>query len=141
MFEMMQQILIGMIDNCLIIEMNRFLVFLRVLLSYGDNGEVILRGKGSGGLNEMKRKLHDNQIYVGVARIRAVDDHGSRRAKFVYINYVGTNVVSNNIDLLSSVIVNLFGPSQHYVLLVLRLINLILNDYLMVIIFRYMQIL
>ena len=41
----------------------------------------------------MKRKLHDNQIYVGVIRVKAVDEHGSHRAKFVYINYVGTNVV------------------------------------------------
>ncbi len=41
----------------------------------------------------MKRKLNDNQIYVGVVRVRAVDDHGSQRAKFVYINYVGANVV------------------------------------------------
>ena len=63
------------------------------MLSYGESGEVILRGKGSGGLNEMKKKLHDNQIYVGVARVRAVDDHGSQRAKFVYINYVGVSVV------------------------------------------------
>lgn len=64
-----------------------------MLLGYGENGEVVLRGKGTGGLNEMKRKLHDNQIYVGVIRVRAVDDHGSQRAKFVYINYVGVNVV------------------------------------------------
>ncbi|CAF0786936.1 unnamed protein product [Adineta ricciae] len=63
-----------------------------VLLTYGDKGEIVLRGKGSGGLNEMKRKLHDNQIYVGVVRVRAVDEYGSHRAKFVYINYVGANV-------------------------------------------------
>jgi hypothetical protein len=73
--------------------LNKYFFCNRVLLSYGDNGEIILRGKGSGGLSEMKRKLHDNQIYVGVVRIRAVDDHGSQRAKFVYINYVGANVV------------------------------------------------
>ncbi len=92
MFEMMQPRLIGIRDNLLVMECSCF--FNRILLTYGDNGEIILRGKGSGGLNEMKKKLHDNQIYVGVARIRAVDDHGSRRAKFVYINYVGVNVVS-----------------------------------------------
>ncbi|CAF3337092.1 unnamed protein product [Rotaria socialis] len=63
-----------------------------VLLTYGDNGEIILCGKGSGGLNEMRKKLKDNQIYVGVIRVRAVDDYGSQRAKFVYINYVGVAV-------------------------------------------------
>ncbi|CAF1086247.1 unnamed protein product [Rotaria sordida] len=63
-----------------------------ILLTYDDNGEVILCGKGSSGLNEMKKKLRDNQIYVGVIRVRAVDDFGSQRAKFVYINYVGVNV-------------------------------------------------
>lgn len=67
--------------------------FYRVLLTYSDNGEIVFNGKGSGGLDEMKKKLKDNQIYVGVIRIRAVDDYGSQRAKFVYINYVGVNVV------------------------------------------------
>jgi hypothetical protein len=62
-------------------------------LAYGDNGEIVLRGNGTGGLSDLKKKLRDNQIYVGVVRIRAVDDHGSQRAKFVYINYVGANVV------------------------------------------------
>lgn len=88
---MMLQKLIGIVDQS---HRLNFLFYFRILLSYGDNGEVILRGKGTGGLPEMKRKLHDNQIYVGVIRVRAVDDHGSRRAKFVFINYVGTNVVS-----------------------------------------------
>ena len=69
-------------------------MFARVLLTYGEKNEIVLRGKGSGGLAEMKKKLSENQIYVGVVRIRAVDDHGSRRTKFVYINYVGADVVS-----------------------------------------------
>ena len=41
----------------------------------------------------MKTNLNDNQIYIGVIRVLAVDDHGSQRTKFVYINYVGVNVV------------------------------------------------
>jgi hypothetical protein len=64
-----------------------------VLLTYGDSGDIVLRGKGSGGLSEMKKKMNDNKMYVGVIRVRAVDDFGSTRAKFVYINYVGVNVV------------------------------------------------
>ncbi len=88
----------------------------------------------------MKKKLHDNQIYVGVARVRAVDDHGSQRAKFVYINYVGANVVRMFLFFYIDNIKFLFN-SQHYVLLVLQHINRILNDFLMVIIYRYMPIL
>ncbi|CAF3152083.1 unnamed protein product [Rotaria socialis] len=63
-----------------------------ILLSYGDNGDIVLSGKGTGGLIEMKTQLNENQVYYGVARVRAVDDHGSKRAKFVFITYVGTGV-------------------------------------------------
>ncbi|CAF4335880.1 unnamed protein product, partial [Adineta steineri] len=48
-----------------------------ILLAYGEHDEIQLRGKGPGGLKDMKRKLHDNQIYVGVIRVKAVDEHGS----------------------------------------------------------------
>lgn len=74
-------------------------MFSRVLLTYGEQGDIVLRGKGSGGLTEMTRKMNDRQIYVGVVRVRAVDEHGSRRAKFVYINYVGADVVSTGLTL------------------------------------------
>ena len=70
----------------------------RILLTYGDQGNIVLRGKGNGGLEEMKRKLNEHQIYVGVIRIRAVDEYGSQRAKFVYINYVGVDVVNDRFD-------------------------------------------
>ena len=66
----------------------------RLLLTYGDAGEVILNGKGAGGLAEMKSQLNDNQVYFGVVRVRAVDDHGSKRAKFVFVTFVGAGVVS-----------------------------------------------
>lgn len=89
----------------------------------------------------MKRKLHDNQIYVGVVRIRAVDDYGSHRAKFVYINYVGANVVRILFIIFYIFNIKLFLISRHYVLLVLQHKNLILNDFLMVIIFKYTLIL
>ncbi len=63
-------------------------------MSYGDTGDIVLSGKGTGGLTEMKSQLNSNQVYFGVARVRAVDDHGSRRAKFIFITYVGAGVVS-----------------------------------------------
>ena len=66
----------------------------RVLVTYGDNGDIVLSGKGTGGLAEMKNHLNNNQVFFGVLRVRAVDDHGSKRAKFVFITFVGAGVVS-----------------------------------------------
>ena len=63
-------------------------------MTYGDSNDIVLSGKGTGGLTEMKAQMNSNQVYFGVARIRAVDDHGSKRAKFVFITYVGAGVVS-----------------------------------------------
>jgi hypothetical protein len=63
-------------------------------LTYGDNNAVVLSGKGTGGLTELKTQLNSNQVFFGVARVRAVDDHGSKRAKFVFITFVGSGVVS-----------------------------------------------
>ncbi|CAF1037219.1 unnamed protein product [Adineta ricciae] len=63
-----------------------------ILLTYADNGDVVLSGKGTGGLTEMKEQMNSNQVYFGVVRVRAVDDHGSKRAKFVFITYVGAGV-------------------------------------------------
>ncbi len=68
-------------------------------MSYGDNNDIVLTGKGTGGLTEMKEQLNSNQVYFGVARVRAVDDQGSKRAKFVFITFVGAGVVSSIIFL------------------------------------------
>ena len=68
----------------------------RILLTYGEAGDVILSGKGAGGLAEMKAQLNDNQVFFGVVRVRAVDDHGSKRAKFVFVTFVGAGVVSTS---------------------------------------------
>jgi hypothetical protein len=70
------------------------MLLFRILLSYGEGGDIVLSGKGTGGLTELKTQLNNNQVYFGVARVRAVDDHGSKRAKFVFITYVGAGVVS-----------------------------------------------
>lgn len=67
--------------------------FVRILLTYGENGEIILSGTGNGGLVAMKDHLTETQPYFGVLRVRAVDDHGSRRAKFVFVTYVGAGIV------------------------------------------------
>ncbi len=70
-------------------------------MSYGENNDIVLSGKGTGGLTEMKTQLNSNQVYFGVARVRAVDDHGSKRAKFVFITFVGSGVVSIFLKILS----------------------------------------
>lgn len=44
----------------------------------------------------MKSSMNSTQVYYGVVRVRAVDDHGSKRAKFVFVTYVGAGVVSIN---------------------------------------------
>lgn len=64
-------------------------------MTYGENNDVVLSGKGTGGLAEMKAQLNPNQVFYGVVRVRAVDDHGSKRAKFVFVTYVGAGVVSS----------------------------------------------
>jgi hypothetical protein len=69
------------------------------LLSYGESGDIVLSGKGTGGLAELRTQLNNNQVYFGVARVRAVDDQGSQRAKFVFITFVGAGVVSIRIFL------------------------------------------
>lgn len=68
-------------------------------MTYGDAGDIVLSGKGAGGLAEMKSQLNDNQVFFGVLRVRAVDDHGSKRAKFVFVTFVGNGVVSTVVAL------------------------------------------
>ena len=63
-------------------------------MTYADNGDIVLNGKGTGGLTEMRAQLNANQVNFGVIRVRAVDDHGSKRAKFVFITFVGAGVVT-----------------------------------------------
>jgi hypothetical protein len=113
----------------------------RILLSYDDNGEVVLSGKGTGGLTEMKEQLNANQVFFGVARVRAVDDHGSKRAKFVFITYSGAGVVSCIVFSNKFFYEIFYLISLHYVVLVFRFINLNLKDFSMVIIFKFMPIL
>ena len=70
---------------------------IRILVTYGDAGDIVLSGKGSGGLAEMRNHLNNNQVFFGVLRVRAVDDHGSKRAKFVFVTFVGAGVVGGSV--------------------------------------------
>ena len=87
-------------------------------MSFAD--DVTLAGKGSGGLAEMKAQLSSNQVLFGVLRVRAVDDHGSKRAKFVFVTFVGEGVVSVFEGIFFE---NMFidSRSHHYDALVFRL--------------------
>jgi hypothetical protein len=107
-------------------------------LTYGDNNDIILSGKGTGGLTEMKGQLNDNKVYFGVARVRAVDDHGSKRAKFVFITYVGAGVVSIVMFYKNISYRFLCFISLHSFVLGCQHINLNSKDFLMGIIFKIM---
>lgn len=109
-------------------------------MTYGDNNEIVLSGKGTGGLTELKTQLNSNQVYFGVARVRAVDDHGSKRAKFVFITFVGSGVVSIFFKYCLYEIFSIF-LSHHCVVLVFRPISRKWKDFSMVIMFRCMPIL
>jgi hypothetical protein len=54
--------------------------------------EYVTRGKG--GLKEMKQYLKDksSEIYFGILRVTSNDMGGSKRAKFIYIRFVGSTV-------------------------------------------------
>jgi len=50
--------------------------------------------RGTGGLKEMKSFLLDksSQLYFGILRVTSLDHGGSKRAKFIYIRFVGSTV-------------------------------------------------
>ncbi|CAF0795827.1 unnamed protein product [Didymodactylos carnosus] len=70
--------------------------YVKCLLGYSleKNDEIVLVGQGSGSLSELKTQLEDDKILFGVIRVRAVDDHGSKRAKFVFIVFMGSDAPS-----------------------------------------------
>ncbi len=112
----------------------------RILLSYGENTDIVLTGKGTGGLAEMKAQLNESQVYFGVVRVRAVDDHGSKRAKFVFVTYVGAGVVCIILFKKQFIYEFLYLISLQYVVHVYQHINLNLKDFLMAFIFKSMQV-
>jgi len=63
-----------------------------VLFGYDETGKnVVLHSKGEDGIHGFKASLAEDKIYFGGFRLTAVDAD-SRRAKFVYITWVGERV-------------------------------------------------
>ncbi|EGG16271.1 actin binding protein [Cavenderia fasciculata] len=61
------------------------------LFGYEGNSTIVLQGKGSGGLEELKSNLHDDQVQFGYLRVTSGDSE-SKRAKFVLISWCGEKV-------------------------------------------------
>ncbi|KAJ1555022.1 hypothetical protein HK405_003438, partial [Cladochytrium tenue] len=53
---------------------------------------VTLAGKGTGGLEELKQNLKEDQAAYGFLRVIVGNDELSRRAKFVFITWIGPRV-------------------------------------------------
>ncbi len=63
----------------------------RVVYGYEGNNKIVVQGSGSGGLEELKGILQDDQVHYGYLRVVSGDSE-SKRAKFVFISWVGEKV-------------------------------------------------
>jgi len=57
-----------------------------------SNGETLTDIKTGAGLTALRSSLEINKIQWAILKIYATDDEGSRRAKFVLVNWVGPKV-------------------------------------------------
>jgi len=62
-----------------------------VVFGYEGNTKIVKVGSGSGGLEELKAVLADDQVQYGYLRVVSGDSE-SKRAKFVFISWVGEKV-------------------------------------------------
>eukprot|EP00010_Vexillifera_abyssalis_P007591 CAMPEP_0201550004 /NCGR_PEP_ID=MMETSP0173_2-20130828/6429_1 /ASSEMBLY_ACC=CAM_ASM_000268 /TAXON_ID=218659 /ORGANISM="Vexillifera sp., Strain DIVA3 564/2" /LENGTH=169 /DNA_ID=CAMNT_0047959873 /DNA_START=103 /DNA_END=612 /DNA_ORIENTATION=+ len=61
----------------------------------GSKSDLEVVGSGSGGLNEMKETLDEGRIMFGLLKVVGVDEKEtttSRRAKYVFITFIGSKV-------------------------------------------------
>lgn len=63
----------------------------RVLFAYEGNNKIVVKGSGSGGLEELKGHLEDDAVQYGYLRVVSGDSE-SKRSKFVFISWVGERV-------------------------------------------------
>ncbi|KYR02504.1 actin binding protein [Tieghemostelium lacteum] len=61
------------------------------VFGYEGAQNIVLQGKGNGGLEELKAQLHDDQCQFAYLRVIAGDSE-SKRAKFVFISWCGDHV-------------------------------------------------
>jgi len=62
-----------------------------VVFGYEGNSKIVVKGSGAGGLDELKGTLEDDQVHYGYIRVTSGDSE-SKRAKFVFISWVGEKV-------------------------------------------------
>eukprot|EP00026_Physarum_polycephalum_P017821 Phypoly_transcript_19170.p1 GENE.Phypoly_transcript_19170~~Phypoly_transcript_19170.p1 ORF type:complete len:146 (+),score=22.88 Phypoly_transcript_19170:96-533(+) len=62
-----------------------------VVFGYEGNSKIVVQGSGTGGLEELKGSLQDDQVQYGYLRVVSGDSE-SKRAKFVFISWVGERV-------------------------------------------------
>lgn len=63
----------------------------RVVFGYEGNSKIVVAGSGAGGVDELKGTLGDDQVQYGYLRVTSGDNE-SKRAKFVFISWVGEKV-------------------------------------------------
>jgi len=62
-----------------------------VVYHYEGASKITVKGTGSGGLDELKGILEDDQVHYGYLRVTSGDNE-SKRSKFVFISWVGERV-------------------------------------------------
>eukprot|EP01111_Echinosteliopsis_oligospora_P007565 TRINITY_DN22784_c0_g1_i1.p1 TRINITY_DN22784_c0_g1~~TRINITY_DN22784_c0_g1_i1.p1 ORF type:complete len:146 (-),score=32.93 TRINITY_DN22784_c0_g1_i1:85-522(-) len=62
-----------------------------VVFGYDGAQKIVVSGKGSGGLDELKATLQEGDVSYGYLRVTSGDSE-SKRAKFVFISWVGERV-------------------------------------------------
>jgi len=62
-----------------------------VLYGYEGNNKIVKQAAGAGGLDELKAELKEDQVQYGYLRVVSGDSE-SKRAKFVFISWVGERV-------------------------------------------------
>ena len=67
------------------------IISFRVVFGYEGNSKIVVKGSGSGGLDELKGSLEDDQVNYGYLRVTSGDSE-SKRSKFVFISWVGEKV-------------------------------------------------
>ena len=62
----------------------------------GKTSDLIVDGKGNGGINELKEYLskpeRKKQVRFVILRVNSLDNHGSVRAKFIFFKFLGSKV-------------------------------------------------
>jgi len=62
-----------------------------VVYGYEGNNKIVKKASGTGTLDELKGSLEDDQVQYGYLRVTSGDSE-SKRAKFVFISWVGEKV-------------------------------------------------